>query len=34
MKREKIELDFKGFAKGIYYIQCPQVEQTFKICVL
>ncbi len=31
---DEIQLDFKGFAKGIYYIQSPQVQQTFKICVI
>lgn len=32
--REIIELDFKGFAKGIYHIHLIDNNQTIKICLL
>ncbi len=31
--REIIELDFKGFAKGVYQIHFIENGQTIKICV-
>jgi putative effector of murein hydrolase LrgA (UPF0299 family) len=32
--REIIELDFRGFAKGIYQIHFVENGQTIKICVI
>ena len=32
--REIIELDFKGFAKGIYYIHFKESLKTIKICLI
>ena len=32
--REIIELDFKGFAKGVYQIHFIENGQTIKICVI
>ncbi len=31
---EKIKLDFRGFARGIYHIHFFENGQTIKICVL
>jgi hypothetical protein len=34
VNRDELQLDLKGYAKGVYYIQFTEVLQTFKICVI